>query len=147
MTQPNIATVLDRPRERRHSLEFFAFDGDYVGRLTGSDAETERHFVGYFSPLLLMKLKQRLRSQDQLEDLRQEVFLRVFRSLRQGAGLRRPECLGAYVYSICNNVVLEYLREKSKPERSEERVEEQRDPGAGIERELVNEEQSARCAT
>jgi RNA polymerase sigma factor (sigma-70 family) len=92
--------------------------------------------------LLLIKLKQRLRSCDQLEDLRQEVFLRVFRSLRQGTGLRRPECLGAYVGSICNNVVLEYLREKSKAERWDERVEEQRDPGTGVERELVNEEQS-----
>jgi RNA polymerase sigma-70 factor (ECF subfamily) len=140
MTQPTVLTVPDRPRERRQLSEFFAFDGDYVDRLTGSDVETERHFVGYFSPLLLMKLKQRLRSQDQLEDLRQEVFLRVFRSLRQGAGLRRPECLGAYVYSVCNHVVLEYLRDTRKPERSEERVEEQRDPGAGIERELVNEE-------
>ena len=134
MTQRTIPTALGGPRgiapnapaprsvyaaetqARRQSLEFFPFDGDYVRRLTESDAETERHFVGYFSPLLLIKLKQRLRSRDQLEDLRQEVFLRVFRSLRQGTGLRRPECLGAYVYSICNNVVLEYLREKSKPE-------------------------------
>ena len=160
MTQRTIPTALGRPRaiapnapaprsvyaaetqERRQSLEFFPFDGDYVRRLTEGDAETERHFVGYFSPLLLIKLKQRLRSREQLEDLRQEVFLRVFRSLRQGTGLRRPECLGAYVYSICNNVVLEYLREKSKPEHWDERVEEQRDPGAGVERELVNEEQS-----
>ena len=127
---------------RRQSLLFFPFDGDYVRRLTEGDAETERHFVGYFSPLLLIKLRHRLRSREQLEDLQQEVFLRVFRSLRHGTGLRRPECLGAYVYSICNNVVLEYLREKSEPEYWDERVEEQRDPGAGVERELVNEEQS-----
>ena len=129
-------------QERRQSLEFFPFDADYVRRLTESDAETERHFVAYFSPLLLIKLKHRLRSCEPLEDLRQEVFLRVFRSLRQGPGLRRPECLGAYVYSICNNVVLEYLRGKSKPEQWDERVEEQRDPGVCLERELVNEEQS-----
>jgi RNA polymerase sigma-70 factor (ECF subfamily) len=128
-------------RERPHSLEFFPFNRDYVGRLTESDAETERHFVSYFSPLLTIKLKQRLRSNDQVEDLRQEVFLRVFRSLRHGTGLRRPECLGAYVYSICNNVVLEYLREKRKLQRWNQRVEEQRDPGAGVECELVNEEQ------
>ena len=56
--------------------------------------------------------------------------------------MRRPECLGAYVYSICNNVVLEYLRGKSKPEHWDERVEERRDPGVCLERELVNEEQS-----
>jgi RNA polymerase sigma-70 factor (ECF subfamily) len=160
LTQRTIRPALGRPRalapnapaprseyaaetqERRQSLEFFRFDGDYVRRLTEGDAETERHFVGYFSPLLMIKLQHRLRSREQLEDLRQEVFLRVFRSLRQGTGLRRAECLGAYVYSICNNVVLEYLREKSKPELSDECVEEQRDPGAGVERELVNQEQS-----
>jgi len=129
-------------QERRQSLEFFPFDGDYVRRLTEGDADTERHFVGYFSPLLLIKLTHRLRSREPLEDLRQEVFLRVFRSLRQGTGLRRPECLGAFVYSICNNVVMEFLRDKSKRGPWDERVVEQRDPGAGIERELVNEEQS-----
>src|SRR5262245_19183149 len=94
-------------QEPRPSFEFFAFDAGYVRRLTEGDAETERHFVCYFSPLLLIKLKQRLRSREQLEDLQQEVFLRVFRSLRKGTGLQRPECLGAYVHSICNNVVLE----------------------------------------
>ncbi len=138
MTQQTLPSVLGR----RQALDFFSFDGDYVGRLTGGDAETERHFVGYFSPLLLIKLKQQLRLCDQLEDLQQEVFLRVFQSLRHGTGLRRPECLGAYVYSICNNVVLEYLRRNSRPERSDERVEEQRDPDAGVECQLVNEEQS-----
>ena len=122
-------------------MEFFPFDGDYVRRLTERDPETERHFVAYFSPLLLIKLKHRLRSRELLEDLRQEVFLRVFRSLRQGTGLRHPECLGAYVCATCNNVVLEYLREKSNPANWDKRVEEQRDPGAGVERELVNEEQ------
>jgi RNA polymerase sigma-70 factor (ECF subfamily) len=139
----NLKTVYAaETQERRPLLEFFPFDGDYVRRLTESDAETERHFVGYFSPLLLTKLKQRLRSCEQLEDLRQEVFLRVFRALRQGPGLRRPECLGAYVYSICNNVVMEYLRRKSKPEQWDERVEERRDPGLCLETELVNEEQN-----
>jgi hypothetical protein len=50
--------------------------------------------------------------------------------------------LGAFVYSICNNVVMEFLRDKGKRGPWDERVVEQRDPGAGIERELVNEEQS-----
>jgi RNA polymerase sigma-70 factor (ECF subfamily) len=129
-----------KAQERRPSLELFPFDAGYVRRLTEGDADTERHFVCYFSPLLLIKLKQRLRSREQLEDLRQEVFLRVFRSLRQGTGLQRPECLGAYVHSICNNVVLEYLRRKSNREHWYERIEEQCDPGAYGERELVTEE-------
>ena len=92
--------------------------------------------------MLLIKLKQRLRSREHLEDLRQEVFLRVLQSLRQGSGLQHPERLGAYVHSICNYVLLEYWRGKSKAEYCDERVAEQRDPGACIERELVNEEQN-----
>ena len=149
MTPPTIHTALGRhpaitsnAPARRQSLEFSSFDGDYVRRLTEGDAATERHFVSYFSPLLLIKLKQRLRSREHLEDLRRGVFLRVLGSLRQGSGLQHPECLGAYVHSICNNVVLEYLDGKSKSEQGDERVEEQRDPGACVEWELVNEEQS-----
>ena len=158
MTQPTVSTVRGHhsvitphepargfadaceTQERRRSLEFFSFDAGYVQRLTEGDAETERHFVCYFSPLLQIKLRQRLRSREQLEDLRQEVFLRLFRSLRQGRGLQRPERLGAYVHSICNNVMLEYLRGKRKPEDWYEGVEEQRDPGACVERELVNQD-------
>ena len=160
MTQPTIPTGEGRPgamplvapatggvyagdtQERRQSLDFFAFDGDYVRRLTQGDAETERHFVNYFSPLLLIKLKQRLRCREELEDLRQEVFLRVLRSLRQGSGLQHPECLGAYVHRVCHHVVLEYFRGKSKSEPWDERIQEPRDPGDSIERELVTEETS-----
>src|SRR6202008_1838581 len=94
--EPATGSVYAREtQERPRSLEFFPFDAGYVRRLTEGDAETERHFVCYFSPLLLIKLRQRLRSHEQLEDLRQEVFLRVFRSLRQGTGLHCPERLGA----------------------------------------------------
>src|ERR1700674_3763564 len=87
-------------RERRVPLEFFSFDRDYVRRLVDGEGETERHFVSYFSSLLLVKLRHRLRSREEVEDLRQEVFLRVLRSIRKGPGLQRPECLGAYVNSV-----------------------------------------------
>ena len=55
----SVSVYAAETQERRQPLEFFPFDGDYVRRLTESDAETERHFVGYFSPLLLIKLKHR----------------------------------------------------------------------------------------
>ena len=127
-------------REFRRQLEFFAFDREYVQRLAGGDDATERHFVDYFSGLLLVKLRHRLRSRNDLEDLRQEVFLRVLRSLRRGSGLERPECFGAYVNSVCNNVICEFLRDQSKAGQFDEQVPEPRDPAAGIERELVSEE-------
>jgi RNA polymerase sigma-70 factor, ECF subfamily len=119
--------------------EFFPFDGDYVRRLAAGDSETERHFVGYFSSLLLIKLRRRLRMREDVEDLRQEVFLRVLRSLRQGQ-VERPECLGAYVSAVGNHVICEYLRTKAKAIQWDENAPEPRDPGTGIERELVSEE-------
>src|SRR6266705_6689246 len=80
-------------RERSRPLEFFSFDRDYLQRLVDGEGETEHHFVSYFSSLLLVKLRHRLRSHEEIEDLRQEVFLRVLRSIRKGPGVQRPECL------------------------------------------------------
>jgi len=134
-------------QERRPSLEFFSFDREYVQRLAEGESETERHFVSYFSGLLLVKLRHRLRSREELDDLRQEVFLRVLRTLRQGQGVQRPECLGAYVNSVCNNVVLEHFRGKHKAEQWDENAPEPRDPGSGIERELVSQESRRQVRT
>ena len=106
---------------------------NYVQRLTEGDAAAERYFVRCFSPLLRIKLQQHLESPEPVEDLRREVLLRVLRSLRQGSALQNPESLGAYVHSICNNVLLEYSRGKSKWG--------ERDPDAGVERELISEDQ------
>lgn len=134
-------------QEQRKTLEFFAFDREYVQKLADGESETEHHFVGYFSSLLLIKLRHRLRSRQDVEDLRQEVFLRVLRSLRQGQGLERPECLGAYVYAVCNHVICEHLRDKTKATQWDENAPEPRDPGTGIERELVSEERRRQVRT
>ena len=134
-------------RERRLPLEFFSFDKDYVRRLVDGEDETERHFVSYFSSLLMVKLRHRLRSREEIEDLRQEVFLRVLRSIRKGPGLQRPECLGAYVNSVCNNVVLEYFREKSKAGQWDDNAPEPCDPGTDVECELLAEESRSRVRT
>lgn len=124
--------------------DFFPFDADYVRRLAAGESETERHFVGYFSRLLLIKIRSRLRLREDAEDLRQEVFLRVLHSLRQGRGLDKPECLGAYVNSICNYVIFEHLRARAKSDQWDENAPEPRDPGTGIEGELVSRESRLR---
>jgi RNA polymerase sigma-70 factor (ECF subfamily) len=99
----------------QRKLEFFAFDREYLELLTEGDLETEKHFVSYFSSLIQIKLRHRVRSQEAVEDLRQEVFLRVLRSLRRNA-LEHPERLGAFVNAVCNNVLLEHYRgEQRRP--------------------------------
>jgi len=92
----------------------FSFDGDYVRRLIAEDPETERHFTDYFGALLSLKLRSRLRSAAQVEDVRQETFVRVLTALKKKGSLVSPEGLGAFVNSVCNNVLLETYRAKAR---------------------------------
>jgi len=91
-------------------LQFFAFDDSYLERLRSGDFRAEEHFVSYFSQLIQLKLRSRVRSADVIEDLRQETFVRVFAVLRSKEGLRQADRLGAFVNSVCNNVLLEHYR-------------------------------------
>ena len=95
-------------------MQFQAFDAPYVERLRSGDFRTQEHFVAYFSELIQLKLRARLRSPQAIEDVRQETFVRVFAALRSPGGIRQPERLGAFVNSICNNVLLEHYRASSR---------------------------------
>lgn len=98
-------------------MELFTFDDDYVRRLREGDRWTEEHFLSYFQQLLLIKLRRRLPSLQAIEDVRQEVFVRVFRTLRaEGGGLRDGRKLGAYLNTVCNNVLLEHYRQGNRTE-------------------------------
>lgn len=90
-------------------LEFHSFDESYIQRLQAGDYRTQEHFSGYFSALIRIKLGSRLNSRETIEDLRQETFARFFAALQAGKILQ-PERLGAFVNSICNNVLLEHYR-------------------------------------
>ena len=58
--------------------------------------------------------RARTLASDKVEDLRQETFIRVIAALRREGGVRQPERFGAFVNSICNNVLLEYYRSSAK---------------------------------
>lgn len=88
-------------------MERFSFDDDYVRRLREGDRETAAHFFSYFRDLLLAKLRRRLRSMEAVEEIRQEVFLRVLERLDQ---VRDGRKLGAFVNAVCTNVLLEHYR-------------------------------------
>lgn len=95
-------------------LEFHPFDAEYVESLCAGDAATEEHFVRYFTSLLNLKLRSRLRSPQAIEDVRQETFTRVLTALRRDKSLRNPERLGAFVNTVCNNVLLEHYRASNR---------------------------------
>jgi RNA polymerase sigma-70 factor (ECF subfamily) len=90
-------------------LQFQSFDEAYVERLRTGDFRTQQHFIAYFSELIQIKLRSRVKSQPAVEDLRQETFARFFTALRDRKILQ-AERLGSFVNSICNNVLLEYYR-------------------------------------
>ena len=105
-------------------MQLQSFDEPYVERLRAGDFRTQEHFVAYFSELIQLKLRSRLHSPQAIEDVRQETFSRVFDALRSGK-LRQPDRLGAYVNSMCNNVLLEHYRSSSRSSSLED--EEQKD--------------------
>lgn len=90
------------------------FDSAYLDRLRAGDSETERHFVSHFTNMIRLSLRYRLRSWELIEDIRQETFLRVLNFLRSDRSLDRPERLGAYVHSVCINVMMELLRASTR---------------------------------
>jgi RNA polymerase sigma-70 factor (ECF subfamily) len=98
-------------------LTRYEFDRAYVDRLVGQDPETERHFSRYFGDLLTMKLRSRLRSPALVEDARQETFRRVLVTLKEKGGLASAESLGAFVNSVCNNVLFELYRSGSRAQQ------------------------------
>jgi RNA polymerase sigma-70 factor (ECF subfamily) len=91
-------------------LQFQEFDDSYLERLRAGDFRTQEHFVAYFGELIQIKLRSRLQSPQDIEDVRQETFVRVLTALRNEGGIRQADRLGPYVNSTCNNVLLEKYR-------------------------------------
>src|SRR6185295_17950217 len=68
------------------------------------------------------------------------VFVRVFRTLRS-AGLRDGRKLGAFVNSVCNNVLLESFRANNRTEALEdEHTSDLADPDDDVEKALLTGE-------
>lgn len=86
--------------------------------------------MSYFTELIQLKLRSRLRSPQAIEDVRQETFTRVFAALRDDK-VRQPERLGAYVNSMCNNVLLEHYRASGRDSSLEDEDQEEF-PALGI---------------
>lgn len=107
-------------------MQFESFDEGYLERLRSGDFRTQEHFVSYFSELIHLKLRSRIRTPQAIEDVRQETFARVFAALRGANSIRQPDRLGSFVNSICNNVLLEHYRSSSRASSIED--EENSDP-------------------
>lgn len=125
------------------AMEFFDFDKEYFRRLQDRDSRTENHFVTYFGDLLQIKLRSRLSSKQAIEDIQQETFARVLAAIRSEAGIREPERLGAFVNSVCNNVLLEFYRASSRNPEERENAPELADPAIDLDGFLASKETCA----
>ena len=94
-------------------MQFQDFDSSYLDRLRSGDFSAQQHFVAYFGELIRMKAGKRFRSPSAIEDVRQETFTRVLRLLGEQR-IVHPDRLGAFVNSVCNNVLREHLRWDSR---------------------------------
>jgi RNA polymerase sigma-70 factor (ECF subfamily) len=93
----------------RTPVDFYSFDEEYLRRLGAHDAATEAHFVAYFSERLRITLRARGVDAATIEDVRQETFCRVWVGIQSGS-IKNPSGFGAYVHSICKNVLSESRR-------------------------------------
>ena len=121
-------------------MELYLFDGEYVQRLRNGDPATETHFIGYFKQLLRIKLRARYLATDVIDDIQQETFIRVFRALRSEGGIRQPERIGAYVNSVCNNVLQEHYRAQGRNLSTEDTDPDPPDKILNLEKLAIDEE-------
>ncbi|MES1262678.1 MAG: sigma-70 family RNA polymerase sigma factor [Acidobacteriota bacterium] len=121
-------------------MEFRTFDEAYVQKLTDGDPATEAHFHTYFSQFLSLKLRSRRMDADSAADIRQETLYRVLKVLRSGNGVAHPERFGAFVNSVCRNVLLEAGRREARNPDLGEDPPEVADRAMDLERSLITSE-------
>ena len=120
-------------------MDFFSFDKAYVEKLRNGDPATEHHFFAYFGQFLRIKLRARTISSDKVEDLQQETFIRVIAAVRKD-GVHQPERFGAFVNSICRNVIMEYYRSIGRNQQMDETHEEIADKVLDLEGMMVSKQ-------
>jgi RNA polymerase sigma-70 factor, ECF subfamily len=125
-------------------LELFVFDKAYVDRLRDGEPATAQHFASYFGRLLGIMLRARYLSPERVDDIRQETLTRVIAILRRDGGVRYPERFGAFVNSICKNVLRENARDWSRTQPIQEDQSESPDKTMDLERAMISEETKQR---
>lgn len=121
-------------------MDLFIFDKVYVDRLRDGEPSVEKHFVTYFREVLGVMLRARNLAPERIDDIRQETLTRVIASLRRDGGIRQPERFGAFVNSICKNVLRENSRDWQKIQALDGNHLELPDGSVDLERSLISEE-------
>lgn len=113
------------------SLDFHQFTETYLHELRSQQVETEAHFVSYFSRILQNKLRRHLGCPEHIKDVQQETLLRTWAAVRAQGGIRQPERFGAFVSSVCNNIMRESYRSRSRTRGLDDLQVDPADPSRG----------------
>ncbi len=132
--------IYSRQPSQGYILDLYTFDKPYVDRLRDGEPSTEQHFVTYFGEILGIMLRARFLPPERVDDIRQETLTRVIATLRRDGGVRQPERFGAFVNSICKNVLRENARDWHRTQTLEHDHLEIPDKVIDIERALISEE-------
>ena len=116
------------------------FNEGYLARLRDADAATEAHFSRYFTNVIWLKLRTKIRSPQLIQDIRQETLLRVIGIVRSGRGLDNPQRLPAFVHTVCKNVMLEHLRSETRHPQIPEHAPDPADHRVDVEASIVSDE-------
>lgn len=134
------AKIYSVQRQAEGELDLFKFDKEYVDRLRDGEPETEAHFVSYFGQILGIMLRARRLPPERVDDIRQEALTRVIAILRRDGGIREPERFGAFVSSVCKNVLRENARDWAKNLSLQENQIDVPDKIVDLERSLISKE-------
>lgn len=148
---PQRSNVWAKPLERSNGevyssptpVKFYPFDDKYMELLRRGDRDTQKHFVEYFGKLLRIMLRSRKLPLHMISDLQQETFLRVLVSVRTG-DVRQPERLGAYVISVCKNILSEHYRQLAREQYMDLDKADVPDAAADLEARIIADENSRR---
>jgi RNA polymerase sigma-70 factor, ECF subfamily len=121
-------------------LQYTDFNAGYLARLKNGDLETQDHFTAYFSNVIWLKLRSRVRARHLIDEIRQETFARVLKYLQSDKAIEYPERFGGFVLSVCNNVMLEVVRSESHQPRGTGQVLEPRDERVKFDTDIVTDE-------
>ena len=97
-----------------HCMDFHQFNESYLHELRAQEVTTDAHFVSYFTRILNNKLRRRLACPEHIKDVQQETLLRAWAAVRAEGGVRQPERFGAFVSSVCNNILRESYRSRAR---------------------------------
>jgi RNA polymerase sigma-70 factor (ECF subfamily) len=80
-----------------------------VAAAAGGDRHAEAALCRRFAPAVRTFWRRRIRGEDAVQELSQDVFLRFVQALRAGA-VGEPERVGGFVLGICRNLARERAR-------------------------------------